>query len=80
MNKKSSSLAFLLNFLLVGLGMVYLRKWKKTLINILAALVILFILGFFIGGLTLSMFISISSGAWAYLEAEELNKTTLANK
>ena len=74
MKKKNSSIAFLLNFFVVGLGMVYLKEWKKALINILAALVAAFILSFFIGGLILTMFIAISSGAWAYIETEELNK------
>ena len=79
MNKKNSSLAFLLNFFVVGLGMVYLKKWKKAVVNILAALVVSFILSFFIGGLILTMFIAISSGTWAYLETEELNKINSAN-
>ena len=79
MNQKNSSLAFILSFFVVGLGMVYLKKWKKALVNILAAFIIAFILSFFIGGLILSMFIAISSGAWAYLEAEELKKTNSAN-
>ena len=80
MNQKNSSIAFILSFFVAGLGMVYLKKWKKALVNILAAFVVAFILSFFIGGLTLSMFISISSGAWAYLEAEELNKQKSANQ
>jgi len=80
MKNKNSSIAFLLRFFVVGLGMVYLKKWKKALINVIAALVAPYILGFLVGGFKLWMFIAIASGAWAYLETEDLNKKNSANQ
>jgi hypothetical protein len=72
--RQSPALAFILNFLLPGLGLWYLRKWRKGFINLGVVLALGVVLSFFTGvaPLWLATFISISSGAWAYLEALEL--------
>ena len=80
MNKKSPALAFILNFFIVGLGLAYLKKWKKALINVLAAFFVGYMLNIFMVGVIILLFIAILSGAWAYFEAEEMNRKYAAEQ
>lgn len=75
--KDNPIIAFLLSFLFPGVGMFYLKRWSKGFINI-GVLVVLWLflsrtatVPFFI-----PVFIGIASGAWAYLEADTLRKTS----
>ncbi|MDF7826237.1 hypothetical protein P4B35_19575 [Pontiellaceae bacterium B12227] len=73
--KNNPFIAFLLSFLFPGIGMFYLQCWKKGFINI----GILVVLGIFLSRIEnvpffIPVFIGIASGAWAYLEAEQIKR------
>lgn len=70
--KNNPILAFLLSFLFPGLGMFYLKCWKKGFVN-LGILVVLSIFLFNVENVPffIPVFIGIASGAWAYLEADQ---------
>jgi hypothetical protein len=69
--KNSPSIAFILSFLFPGIGMFYLKRWNRGFINIGIVLV----LGIFLFNVeNVPMLIGIASGAWAYLEADQIRK------
>jgi TM2 domain-containing membrane protein YozV len=73
--KNNPIIAFMLSFLFPGVGMFYLKSWRNGFINI-ALLVVLGIFLFQVETVPffIPLFIGIASGAWAYLEAEEIRK------
>jgi hypothetical protein len=65
----------MLSFLFPGIGMFYLKSWRNGFINI----AVLIVLGIFLAQTEavpffIPVFIGIASGAWAYLEADEIRK------
>ena len=73
--KNNPFIAFILSFLLPGVGMLYLKRWGKGALNI--GLVIAF--GIFLSKtgnvpIFIPVFVGIASGAWAYLEADQTSK------
>ncbi|MDF7801408.1 hypothetical protein P4C99_18165 [Pontiellaceae bacterium B1224] len=75
--KNNPIIAFMLSFLFPGIGMFYLKSWRNGLINI-AIVVVFSIFLFQVEAVPffIPVFIGIASGAWAYLEAEALRKSS----
>ena len=73
-NHKSPALAFVLSFILPGLGLIYLRKWLGGLINISAVLIVGYAASWVLTSpnLFLAVLVGVGSGAWAYLQALEI--------
>lgn len=74
--KNNASVAFLLNFFLPGLGMCYLKEWKKAAINLAIAIIArVFVGSLYSSSLWPLMLVGISSGAWAWIVAEERDRS-----
>ena len=80
--RKSPAIAFLLSFLLPGLGLFYLRLWKKGVINLGLLLIVSIISAvlFRHPNLFLATLVGIASGGWAQLLADEINAKAIGPK
>lgn len=75
--KRSPSIAFILSFFLPGLGLWYCGKWLKGMVNFGVALLVgvAFSVALRMTLPWVALLCGVSSGAWAYIVAQEKNST-----